>query len=70
VPLTPRSVQEAVKTRGRHPERSERQATLHVRWATVTVKRRHYSESRVPTLTMHAVHAVEPASPPGEAPIE
>lgn len=70
VPLNPRSAQKAVKTRGRHPERVERLATLHVRWATVTLKRRQYSASRSPTLTMQAVHVVEPAPPPGEAPIE
>jgi hypothetical protein len=70
VPLNPRSAQKAVKTRGRHPERAERLATLHVRWATVTIKRRQYSETRIPTLTLQAVHVVEPAPPPGEAPIE
>jgi hypothetical protein len=70
VPLSPRSAQKAVKTRGRHPERAERLATLHVRWATVTFKRRQYSDTRVPTLTMHAVHVVEPAPPRGAAPIE
>jgi hypothetical protein len=70
VPLNPRSAQKAVKTRGRHPERAERLATLHVRWATVTIKRRQYSETRVPTLTTQAVHVVEPAPPPSETPIE
>lgn len=70
VPLNPRSAQKAVKTRGRHPERVERLATLQVRWATVTIKRRQYSETRVPTLTRQAVHVVEPAPPPGDAPIE
>jgi hypothetical protein len=70
VPLNARSAQKAVKTRGRHPERAERLATLHVRWATVTIKRRQYSETRIPTLTMQAVHVVEPAPPAGEAPIE
>lgn len=70
VPLTPRSAQKEVKTRGRHPERSERLATLHVRWGTVTIPRRQYSDTRVATLTMHAVHVVEPEPPPGEAAIE
>lgn len=70
VALTPRSAQKAVKTRGRHPERVERLATLHVRWATVTIKRRQYSDTRVATLTMQAVHVVEPAPPPGEVPVE
>jgi hypothetical protein len=70
VPLSPRSAQKAVKTRGRHPARVERTATLHVRWGAVTIKRRQYSETRVPTLTMHAVHVVEPAPPVGETPIE
>jgi len=70
VPLTPRSAQKEVKTRGRHPERIERLATLHVRWGTVTIPRRQYSDTRVATLTMHAVHVVEPEPPPGEAAIE
>ena len=70
VPLTSRSARKAVTTRGRHPERVERTATLHVRWATVTVKRRQYSEATLRTLTMQAVHVVEPAPPPGEVPIE
>jgi len=46
VPLTPRSAQKEVKTRGRHPERLERLATLHVRWGTVTIPRRQYSDTR------------------------
>jgi hypothetical protein len=70
VPLTPRSAQKEVKTRGRHPERTERLATLHVRWGVVTLPRRQYSDTRVATVTMHAVHVVEPAPPPGEAAIE
>jgi hypothetical protein len=70
VPLTPRSAQKEVKTRGRHPERTERLATLHVRWGTVTLPRRQYSDTRVATVTTHAVHVMEPAPPPGEAPIE
>jgi len=70
VPLTPRSAQKEAKTRGRHPERIERLATLHVRWGTVTIPRRQYSDTRVATLTMHAVHVVEPEPPPGEAAIE
>ena len=45
-------------------------ATLHIRWATVTFKRRQYSQTGVPALTMQAVHVVEPAPPPGETPIE
>jgi hypothetical protein len=70
VPLTPRGVQKEVKTRGRHPERVERLATLHVRWGTVTIARRQYSQTRVATVTLQAVHVVEPAPPPGEAAIE
>lgn len=70
VPLTPRSAQKEVKTRGRHPARAERLATLSVRWGPVTIPRRQYSETRVPTLTLHAVHVVEPEPPPGDTPIE
>jgi IS4 transposase len=70
VPVTPRSAQNAVKARGRHPERTERLATLHVRWGAVTLPRRQYSATRAATVTMHAVHVVEPAPPAGEAAIE
>jgi hypothetical protein len=70
VPLAPRSAQKEVKTRGRHPERVERLATLHVRWGTVTIPRRQYSHARVATVTMQAVHVVEPQPPPGETAIE
>jgi hypothetical protein len=67
VPLTPRSARQA---RGRRPERSERLATLHIRWATVTIQRRPTNETKVPTLTLQAVHVVEPTPPTGEVPIE
>lgn len=70
VPLTPRSAQKEVKTRGRHPERTERLATLQVRWGTVTLPRRQYSDTRMATVAVHAVHVVEPDPPAGEAPIE
>lgn len=70
VPLNPRGAQKEVKTRGRHPERVERMATLQVRWGTVTIPRRQHNETRVPMLTMQAVHVIEPDPPPGEAAIE
>lgn len=70
VPLTPRSAQKALQTRGRHPARAERMATLQVRWGTVTLPRRQYNETTRPTLTVQAVHVTEPAPPHGEAPIE
>jgi hypothetical protein len=70
VPLSPRRPQKAVKTRGRHPARAERPATLEVRWGTVTLPRRQYNESTLRTLTLQAVHVVEPAPPRGEAAIE
>jgi hypothetical protein len=70
VPLSPRSPQKAVKTRGRHPARTERLATLEVRWGTVTLPRRQYNETTLRTLTLQAVHVVEPAPPSGDAAIE
>ncbi len=70
VPLTPRSERKAVRTRGRHPARDERDATLHIRWGPITLGRRQYTESRTPTLSLWAVHVFEPDPPQGEAPIE
>jgi len=70
VPLSPRRPQKAVKTRGRHPARPERFATLEVRWGTVTLPRRQGNETTRRTLTLQAVHVVEPAPPTGEAAIE
>jgi hypothetical protein len=70
VPLTPRSAQKAVVTRGRHPARVERDATLHMRWGPITIKRRQYTESTIPTLALWAVYVFEPDPPPGDTPIE
>jgi hypothetical protein len=70
VRLTPRSERKAERTRGRHPARDERDATLHLRWGAVTLGRRQYSASPTPTLSLWAVHVVEPHPPHGEAPIE
>ena len=70
VPLSPRSPRKAVQTRGRHPARTERMATLQVRWGTVTLPRRQYNEATLRTLTLQAVHVVEPAPPAGDTPIE
>lgn len=70
VRLTPRSPQKAVKTRGRHPARDERHATLQIRWGAITLARRQYSESRAPTVSVWAVHVCEPAPPHGDVPIE
>jgi hypothetical protein len=70
VRLTPRSARKAERTRGRHPARDERNATLAIRWGAVTVPRRQHTESRTPTLTVWAVHVSEPNPPPDEAPIE
>lgn len=70
VSLTPRSQRKAVSSRGRHPARAERDATLHIRWGQITLGRRQYTESTIPTLSVWAVHVVEPDPPPGDAPIE
>jgi hypothetical protein len=70
VRLSPRSPHTAVKTRGRHPARDERNATLQIRWGAITLARRQYSESPTPTLSLWAVHVFEPDPPPGNVPIE
>jgi hypothetical protein len=70
VRLTPRSPHKAVKTRGRHPARDERHATLQMRWGAITLGRRQYSESQIPTLSLWVVHVFEPDPPPGDVPIE
>jgi len=70
VPLTPRSTQKAGRTRGRHPARLERDATLHIRWGIITLGRRQYSHSSRQRLSLRAVHVFESEPPPGEAPIE
>lgn len=68
--LTPPSKRTAIMTRGRHPGRVERDATLHMRWGPITISRRPYTESTTPTLAVSAVHVCEPKPPPGETPIE
>ncbi len=70
VPLTPRSPKKARRLRGRHPVRSERMATLHIRWGAVTLLRRKYSSTKLSSVTVSAVHVVEPEPPPGQTPIE
>ena len=70
VRLTPRRTQKAVKTRGRHPARDERNATLQIRWGAITLARRQYNESPIPTLSLWAVHVAEPDPPQGDVPIE
>lgn len=70
VPLTPRAPRKRDQPRGRHPVRTEREARLLVRWGTVTLRRTAYHKTPVPTVTLQAVHVVEPAPPPGEVPIE
>jgi hypothetical protein len=70
VRLTPRSERKAERTRGRHPARDERDATLHLRWGSITLGRRQYSDARTPTLSLWAVHVFEPNPPHGAAPIE
>ena len=70
VPVTPRSERKAVVTRGRHPARVERDATLLMRWGPITIQRRQYTESPIPTLSLGAVHVFESDPPPGETPIE
>ena len=70
VPLTPRTERKAVVTRGRHPARTERDATLKISWGRIAIPRRQYTDSRIPELSFWAVHVFEPAPPEGDAPIE
>ena len=70
VPLTPRTARTKDRPRGRQPVRTEREAHLLVRWGTVHLRRTAYHETPVRTVTLHAVHVVEPAPPAGETPIE
>lgn len=70
VPLTPRSARKAERTRGRHPARLERDATLQLRWGRITLGRRQYSTAMTPSLSVWAVHVFEPDPPAGDTPIE
>jgi hypothetical protein len=63
VPLSPRNERKAVVTRGRHPARTERDATLKIRWGEVTIARRQYTQSKIPELSFWAVHVFEPKPP-------
>jgi hypothetical protein len=67
VALNPRSERAA---KGRHVVRKEREATLHIRWGTVTLRRGQYSQCSFDELSLFAVHVFEPNPPTGEAPIE
>jgi hypothetical protein len=70
VALTPRSARESARTKGRHPVRTDREATLQVRWAAVTLPRLWRTTAATPTLALWAVHVSEPAPPAGEVRIE
>jgi hypothetical protein len=60
VALTPRSGRASARTKGRHPVRTDREATLQVRWAAVTLPRLWRTTSSMPTLSAWAVHVWEP----------
>ncbi|GAC1665972.1 MAG: IS4-like element ISLpn5 family transposase [Candidatus Dormibacteraceae bacterium] len=70
VPLTPRSARKAVITRGRHPARAERDASLKIRWGKITIPRRQYTHSKIPEISVWAIHVFEPKPPVGEEPID
>jgi hypothetical protein len=70
VALTPRRPRESARTKGRHPVRAEREATLQVRWQSITLRRQCRTAAAVRTLPVWAVHVWEPAPPPGEVAIE
>ena len=65
VPLTPRRPQDAARTKGRYPVRAEREATLQVRWGTITLRRTWRSATATRTLSLSAVHIWEPEPRPG-----
>jgi hypothetical protein len=56
VAVSPRSERKAAITRGRHPARTERDATLKIRWGKITIARRQHTESKIPELSCWAVH--------------
>jgi hypothetical protein len=70
VRVAPRSQRKAVASRGAHPARSERDATLQVRWGRIAIPRRQYNTPDVAELSFWAVHVFEPAPPKGEDPVE
>lgn len=70
VPLAARLPRESARSKGRHPVRAERDATLQVRWGPITIRRQCRTASAMPTVSLWAVHVWEPAPPQGEVPIE
>jgi hypothetical protein len=70
VPLNPRSARKAIVSRGGHPARAERMATLKIRWGRIAIRRRQYNQADVRELSFSAVHVFEPNPPVGEEPIE
>lgn len=70
VSLSPRSPRKEVVSRGRHPARVERDAALKIRWGSISIPRRQYSQVNVRELTFWAVHVFEPKPPKGEKPID
>jgi hypothetical protein len=53
-----------------HPLRTERKASLELRWATITLRRGEYVDMDIDALSVTAVHVLEPNPPPSEEPIE
>ena len=70
VSLNPRSKQKQVTSRGGHPARAERMATLKLRWGQITIQRRQYSRRDIREVSFWAVHVFEPKPPKDEEPIE
>jgi hypothetical protein len=70
VAVTPRSARVSARTKGRHPVRTEREATLQVRAAAITLPRQWRTTASTPTLALWAVHVWEPEPPAGEVRIE
>lgn len=70
VAVTARRPHESARTKGRHPVRLEREATLQVRWGPITLPRQCRSASAHRTVSLTAVHVWEPDPPSGEVPIE
>jgi len=66
VTLTARGAKRTTKK----PARSERTATLSLRWGTITLRRGQQAQSTTPEISLTAVHVLEHNPPAGEAAVE
>lgn len=66
--VTPRAARQVSSVK--HPARTEREATLSIRWGVATLHPQQFSASKVPALSLNAVHVFESDPPSGQEPIE